>query len=122
MSAWKPVKGYEGFYEVSDQGEIKSLERKISYVHRVPAMSARGRCQYERLTQAQQRRAAACRSRGDNQETGDGHRLVAEAFIPNALTIRLRSTISTVTSKTTESRTLSGSREPKTCTTLWLTA
>ena len=33
MSAWKPVKGYEGFYEVSDQGEIKSLERKISYVH-----------------------------------------------------------------------------------------
>ena len=33
MSEWKPVRGYEGIYEVSDMGEVKSLERKISYIH-----------------------------------------------------------------------------------------
>lgn len=26
---WKPVPGYEGFYEVSDSGQVKSLERTL---------------------------------------------------------------------------------------------
>ena len=26
---WKPIKGYEGFYEVSDRGNVRSLDRKI---------------------------------------------------------------------------------------------
>ena len=28
---WRDVKGYEGLYQVSDQGRVKSLERKNSY-------------------------------------------------------------------------------------------
>ena len=28
MANWKPVVGYEGLYEVSDEGEVKSLSRK----------------------------------------------------------------------------------------------
>lgn len=28
---WLPVVGYEGLYEVSDQGRVKSLERKVAY-------------------------------------------------------------------------------------------
>jgi hypothetical protein len=28
METWKPIKGYEGFYEVSSLGRIKSLSRK----------------------------------------------------------------------------------------------
>jgi hypothetical protein len=27
---WKPVTGYEGYYEISDQGNVKSCERKVS--------------------------------------------------------------------------------------------
>lgn len=27
MEKWKPVKGYEGFYEVSDEGRVRSLDR-----------------------------------------------------------------------------------------------
>lgn len=27
---WKPVKGYEGLYEVSDRGYVKSLSRYIN--------------------------------------------------------------------------------------------
>jgi|694.fasta_scaffold66306_7 hypothetical protein len=27
MTNWKPIKGYEGIYEVSDDGHVKSLPR-----------------------------------------------------------------------------------------------
>src|SRR5699024_5513207 len=27
MEVWKPVKGFEGFYEISNTGRVKSLER-----------------------------------------------------------------------------------------------
>lgn len=38
---WKPVTGYEGFYEVSDCGGVRSLDRKVNAPHGV--RSARGR-------------------------------------------------------------------------------
>ena len=31
METWKNIKGYEGLYQVSDQGRVKSLERKDSW-------------------------------------------------------------------------------------------
>ena len=31
METWKNIKGYEGLYQVSDQGRVKSLERKIHH-------------------------------------------------------------------------------------------
>lgn len=31
MEIWKDIKGYEGRYQVSDQGRVKSLERKVKY-------------------------------------------------------------------------------------------
>ena len=27
MERWKPIKGYEGLYEVSDQGNVRSIDR-----------------------------------------------------------------------------------------------
>ena len=30
-SVWAPVLGYEGFYEVSSDGEVRSLTRQLSY-------------------------------------------------------------------------------------------
>jgi len=29
MAKWKPIKNYEGIYEISSKGEIRSLERKV---------------------------------------------------------------------------------------------
>ena len=29
MSQWKDIKGYEGMYQVSDKGKIRSLDRKV---------------------------------------------------------------------------------------------
>lgn len=31
MREWKPIKGYEDFYEVSNDGLVKSLERRVPY-------------------------------------------------------------------------------------------
>lgn len=31
MEYWKPIPGYEGFYEVSDHGNVRSLLRKVEY-------------------------------------------------------------------------------------------
>ena len=28
-SMWKPIQGYEGYYEVSDSGEVRSLDRYV---------------------------------------------------------------------------------------------
>lgn len=31
---WRPIPGYEGLYEVSDQGRVKSVERRVPFVNR----------------------------------------------------------------------------------------
>ena len=31
MTIWKPVVGYEGFYEVSDEGCLRSVDREVRY-------------------------------------------------------------------------------------------
>lgn len=33
MEVWKPIVGYEGYYEVSSLGRIRSLDREIHYVN-----------------------------------------------------------------------------------------
>ena len=31
IERWKPVKGYEGIYEVSSHGRVRSLDRTVNY-------------------------------------------------------------------------------------------
>ena len=80
IEIWKDIKGYEGFYQVSDCGRIKSLARDIYYqngiVHRtkekilVPVLDKDG-YQYVNLSKNGKRKVMTI------------HRLVAMAFIPN---------------------------------------
>lgn len=80
---WKPVKGFEGFYEVSNLGRVRSLDRVVSY---------------ERFGKIQRKpvpgivlKAIKCHNgylhanlkNGSNKRNCAIHRLVAEAFIPN---------------------------------------
>jgi hypothetical protein len=75
---WRPVAEYEGFYEVSSYGDVRSLDRKVE---------GRGgghkAGQYRRfeITPKGYRRVAL--SRDGAQHTFMVHRLVAQAFIPN---------------------------------------
>lgn len=77
---WRPCKGYEGFYEVSNMGRVRSIavysakygkviERKTPRLHKLET----SRDGYKRLTL----------SLYGNEKHWFVHRLVALAFIPN---------------------------------------
>lgn len=73
---WKPVKGFEGLYEVSNLGRVKSLERVIDARHRCKEKYLKNEVNY----------SGYCRvllSMNGKAKHYSVHRLVAEAFIPN---------------------------------------
>jgi hypothetical protein len=81
MEVWKDIKGYEGKYQISSYGRVKSLKRRTRTNHLVP----------ERLLNTTTRltKDGYCRvtligehGRGDAHDYRV-HRLVAQAFIPN---------------------------------------
>ena len=77
---WKPVKGYEGLYEVSNMGRVKSLERTVwdnrGCYRTVPEKILRGRknnCDYLQVHLYRDGKA----------KWHSIHRLVAQAFLEN---------------------------------------
>lgn len=70
---WKPVKGYEGLYEVSNLGRVRRLW-PISGHYRMLKTFVRNH---------EQGYWAVNLSKGGKMRTLSVHRLVAEAFIPN---------------------------------------
>lgn len=77
---WKPVKGYEGFYEVSNFGRVKSLEREV------PNYPSGVRYNSEQFIKPAFDRKGYIRIRltiNAKTKSFRAHRLVAEAFIPN---------------------------------------
>lgn len=85
MEQWRDIKGYEGLYQVSNLGNIKSLPRVQRYIH-----ANKWVC--ERVTKEKQLSPAPtgkkhylCVSLYKNGKscTKLVHRLVAETFLPN---------------------------------------
>lgn len=64
---WKPVAGYEGLYEVSDQGRVKSLRL--------------GRLMKPQLATGQKRRFKLLLVNGSSKKNVFVHTLVLEAFV-----------------------------------------
>ena len=79
MEEWRPVVGYEGLYEVSNMGRVKSLERMKwdnGGCCKVPERILKARKVgggYLKVNLYKDGKSKSCRI----------HRLVAEAFIPN---------------------------------------
>lgn len=71
---WKPVIGFEGLYEVSNTGLIKSLKYNIPHV----MIGGHDQCGYKNVTLRKDNKAYTKRI----------HRLVAEAFLPNLLNLK----------------------------------
>ena len=69
---WKPIKGYEGLYEVSNMGRVKSLHYGKERIMSTPDDSSG----YKRVKLTKQI------TKGKQV-----HRLVAEAFIPNPMNL-----------------------------------
>jgi hypothetical protein len=78
---WRPVVGYEGRYEVSDLGRVKSLERTVQHVNRWGMIT---RCIPERILKPSVHRRGHHRyvlcSDGHKHDV-QVHRLVLEAFV-----------------------------------------
>lgn len=79
MEIWKDIKNYEGYYQISNLGNIKGLERKVDNhggfklmpeIIKKPFISKKG---YHSIQ---------LRKLGSNKNFRI-HRLVAQAFIPN---------------------------------------
>lgn len=76
---WKDIEGYEGLYQVSNLGRVKSLDRKIdfkdgryaTYKGRVLSPKIKNGYKYVVVTQNSKYRTFLV------------HRLVAKAFLPN---------------------------------------
>lgn len=73
---WRPIAGYEGIYEVSDQGRVRSLDRTLSDGHR-----RQGQLLKPRAKRSGHLFVSLCWARAEKQEMV--HRLVASAFVPN---------------------------------------
>ncbi len=85
---WKPVKGYEGLYEVSSEGRVRSLDRDQLYVRNGKMLNMHLKGQIVKPMQRQHGYLGVMLyGRGGHKVRGfktcSIHRLVAEAFLPN---------------------------------------
>jgi hypothetical protein len=82
MEQWKSVIGYEGFYEVSDRGRIRSTTREIKAgIRHNETCIKKGKV----LKLALKKTGYLCydASKENNVKTCQVHQAVANAFIPN---------------------------------------
>lgn len=82
METWKAVKGYEGYYEVSDCGNVRGVDRmvKTSILHSDHRLRA-GKTLKKNLKKNGYYTVDLCKE--GEVKSKSVHRLVAEAFIPN---------------------------------------
>lgn len=78
---WKPVKGYEGLYEVSNCGRVKSLERVIQRRGKFGNQTVHERIKAQEVSNKGYMMVNL--HKGNKGRLVTVHRLVAEAFIPN---------------------------------------
>lgn len=80
MEKWKPVQGYEGFYEVSNEGRVRSVDRYVKQRDKFMQLK-KGKV----LSPAKNRLGYMCvaLSRENKLSARTIHRLVAIAFIKN---------------------------------------
>ena len=76
---WKAVLGYEGLYEVSNLGRVRSLPHEVPT--KIGTRISSGRVM--KLQPFKSGYMGVCLSKGNKQALKTVHRLVAEAFIEN---------------------------------------
>jgi hypothetical protein len=80
MDNWKDVKGYEGFYKVSDTGKVRSVERYVNHP-RIGTMLIKGRLLKHYINPDGY--YVVNMSRDGKQKKQRTNRLVAQEFVAN---------------------------------------
>lgn len=80
-SAWKQIRGFEGYYEISYTGRIRSMERIVSYSDGRPNRHLASKIVRDSFDKDGYKIVHL--HRDGKSTTARVHRLVAEAFIPN---------------------------------------
>jgi len=79
---WKPVEGYEGLYEVSERGEVRSCARHIkTNILHVESRLIEGRILKQNTKRNGYKTVDLCKE--GKVKTALVHRIVAKAFCPN---------------------------------------
>lgn len=80
MEIWKDIKGFEGLYQISNQGRLRSLDRPVK--QRSNSIQVK---KGKLIIQSKNHKGypLANVSKGNKRYSRATHRLVAEAFIPN---------------------------------------
>ena len=84
MEIWKPIKNYEGIYEISSIGRVRSIERTIYQYN--PQLNKKIPVIYPKRylkNDINKGYSRVCLSKNNKQKHFFIHQLVAEAFIPN---------------------------------------
>ena len=76
---WKPIPGYEGLYEVSDHGRVRSLDRRYIRADGI-ATRRRGRILKPVINGSGRHQVYLC-APGEKQKPQQVHRLVLTAFV-----------------------------------------
>lgn len=80
MEIWKDIKGYEGFYQISNLGRVRSLDRYVNCLIGIKALR-KGKILTQNYNNKGYKRVSLCKN--GKHKNFQVHRLVAEAFIPN---------------------------------------
>lgn len=80
---WKDIKGYEGMYQISSFGRVKSLERVVEYLYNGNKKTKRIKEQILKPQQIKKGYLVVGLSKNNKHTHALISRLVAEAFIPN---------------------------------------
>ena len=78
---WKPVKGFEGYYEVSNLGMVRSIDRVVVDTVRNCERLLKGKVLIQKDNGNGYKNVSFCKEHKIYNKYV--HRLVAEAFIPN---------------------------------------
>lgn len=80
LEIWKPIVGYEGHYEVSNLGNVRSLDKSVCSKNGSKAIK-KGKIRSLKITKYGYKEVNL--SKGNEVKSKRVNRLVAEAFLPN---------------------------------------
>lgn len=83
FEVWKAIKNYEGLYEVSNLGRVKSVERDVAVVRDGKPCIVNLKERIIRQNQVPSGHLYFSLNKGGKAKSKQVHKVVAEAFIPN---------------------------------------